>query len=124
MNAFPMVWDIAQTSSSIIVTMWIWMGIINGWKSPFVRELWYLCHYFCVPVMILSLLGEIATSDTVWERVWGIVLTILYCFIWFIHRNDNDDDDRWKRRRKKSLAKVKQIGGKLVVVPIPVPVRT
>lgn len=39
----------------------------------------------------------------------GFVVAIFY--------RKGDDDDRWKRRRKKALAKVKAIGGKLVVVP-------
>jgi len=29
------------------------------------------------------------------------------------------DDDRWKKRRKKAAAKVKEVAGKLVVVPVP-----
>ena len=42
--------------------------------------------------------------------------------LWFVWIKDVDDDDRWKKRRKKAAAKVKEMAGRLVVVPEPIPV--
>ncbi len=36
---------------------------------------------------------------------------------WWMVRNKKDDDDRWKRRRTKVTEAVRQVGGRLVVVP-------
>ena len=48
--------------------------------------------------------------------IWGSDM------LWYIFIRDIDDDDRWKKRRKKAAAKVKEMAGRLVVVPEPIPV--
>lgn len=49
--------------------------------------------------------------------VWGSDLA----WIWIVSRVFKDDD-RWKKRRKKAAAKVRELAGRLVVVPEPIPV--
>lgn len=49
------------------------------------------------------------------------LLTCLYLWIWYHHYKDRDDDDDWKRKKKELATKVKELAGKLVVVPAPAP---
>lgn len=44
------------------------------------------------------------------------VMAVVY---WVISRADDDDDDQWKRRRDRVAGAVRELGGKLVVVPEP-----
>lgn len=43
--------------------------------------------------------------------IWGVDL------MWLHFIKDLGDDDRWKKRRQKVTAKVKEVAGRLVVVP-------
>ena len=70
---------------------------------------------------------KMAISDVetfVLEGLGVYWLPIVWCsdLLWFIFIRDIDDDDRWKKRRKKAAAKVKEVAGRLVVVPELAPV--
>lgn len=86
-------------------------------------ELWWIVDHVCVPMQLLymlkDLLHQIRHQSWGWI-VWDVIVILMTFFVWIIIHNDKDKDDRWKKRRKKLAARVKQMGGKLVVVPIPV----
>ena len=86
------------------------------------------------PLWVLASLYYEIRPFTIWAAIPGLVIynlwdrdaasTAIWTFNWLIayfFHPGNDDDDRWKKRRKKVAAKVKEVGGKLIVVPIPAP---
>jgi hypothetical protein len=78
------------------------------------KELWWVEVHLAFPGMLGYWL---ITANSTWD--W-VTLAINF-WVWTDWYRHHDHDDRWKKRRKKALAKVKQVAGKLVVVPIPVP---
>ncbi len=65
------------------------------------------------------------SPDWVWEReaearrvrAIGVVVVMVWSFIWLRIWFDDVDDDWWKKKRKKAASKIKQMFGRLVVVP-------
>jgi membrane protein implicated in regulation of membrane protease activity len=49
------------------------------------------------------------------------ICLVVNSWVWWDWYRRHDGDDQWKKRRKKALAKIKQVAGKLVVVPVPSP---
>lgn len=49
--------------------------------------------------------------------VYYFVLHVAYWIAWYLHK----DDGRWKRRRKRAASAVKEVAGRLVVVPVLAP---
>jgi hypothetical protein len=77
------------------------------------KEMWWGMVYVAAPIANIGFWVEIDW----WDYVFGPINLLLWWDIW----KHDDHDDRWKKRRKKALAKVKQVAGRLVVVPIPHP---
>lgn len=90
---------------------------LMGKEGPFTSvrmELWWVEVHLAFPGM----LGYwFITADSTWD--W-LALAVNF-WVWTDWYRNHKDDDRWKKRRKKALSKVKQVAGKLVVVPIPAP---
>jgi len=123
-----------------------WVAIIlcisYSWTSPFIKHhpeskaatfaseirpfAWFLAAFVAVHG------GLVWTAQDVAEDGWsaaGLFMGAVLFFLWawlstvFYKEWKNSDDDRWKKRRKKLKAKVKEVGGKLVVEPEPEMVR-
>lgn len=96
------------------------VGLIKGNVKAFGKghglrqELWWVEVHIAFPILILVFL---VTADSFWDRI----STMVNVMIWLDWLINHDDDDVWKKRRKKAVAKVKEVAGKLVVVPEPVP---
>jgi hypothetical protein len=67
------------------------------------------------PISILNFLVNDSHHSLLY-RCW--IVLCQFVFEWWLWRIGKDDD-RWKKRRRKAAAKVKELGGKLVVVPVP-----
>lgn len=113
--------QIAGAVSGWLGFIYIWARILlgRGGVPAICKELFPIMHYWGWPMNSLWCL-----HDAIWEaegfmRGLNILFFFAYLGIWWIYRHDGDD--RWKKRRKKALAKVKQVGRKLVIVPIPQP---
>lgn len=81
-------------------------------------ELWWTTSFISAPIALLNGLWA-AIQDFAWYDPIALAFNVLAW--WFFIVKDNDKDDRWKKRRKKALARVKEVAGKLVVVPLPSP---
>lgn len=83
-------------------------------------ELWWTTAYVSGPIFLLSYLADMIRGDTI---LWldSILWPVNVLVWWFSIVKDEDRDDRWKKRRKKVAEKVKEVAGKLVVVPVPSP---
>lgn len=114
-----------HTGVEVIGSTFGWIGLLYVifrpivWSSALIKELFPLMHYVGWIFIAFTWLNRAAWRDTGWQQLLDLVFIIAYLYLWWIFRNDGDD--RWKKRRRKMLAKVKQVGRKLVVVPIPQP---
>lgn len=85
------------------------------------------CAALKKPAIVGSLLNASSCLFDPWDN-WGhsplvVAFRIFLAVAWLkiardIYRS-HDDDDYWKKKRKKLAAKVKQLAGRLVVVPVP-----
>lgn len=106
--------------SAWVGNIYIWSGWILGQKNPIKMELFPYMHRFGWPMCVAWCFhGAIWESTSWWHRPVNIFLALMYLGVWWIFKDDGDD--RWKKRRKKMLAKIKQVGRRLVIVPIPQP---
>lgn len=112
-----------------ITAGWVYTFYVWGWFFRWVsnnEKLWrfgnHLCSefrpfaLFAIPI---DLLFELDMRVTGWSPLWNVITILLHGLYFWLCLKDNKDD-RWKKRRKKAAEKVKQVGGKLVVVPVPV----
>jgi hypothetical protein len=61
----------------------------------------------------LNALGVVVFETNPWLKSLFLLANAYWAWVaWY------DRDDRWKRRRKRALAKVKEVAGRLVVVPV------
>ena len=120
MTALVAVVAIAIAASSIEYLFYI---IAKSWFARSTREiraeLWWMTAHITGPIFLLNHLSEVFRGE--WSWYDPIILTANTLYWWFAVVKDKDKDDRWKKRRKKALAKVKEVAGKLVVVPLPSP---
>lgn len=78
-----------------------------------------------LPARIHAELHPFAWPGMAYGVAWGAAThhryTFLSCgvglFCWWVSRNWPDDDDRWRRRRRRLLARVQQLGSRLVITP-------
>lgn len=68
-------------------------------------------------VFKMAITDPVFAEDALW--VLPIYWAIDLLWLWI---TKNFGDDRWKKRRKKAAAKVKEVAGRLVVVPELAPV--
>ncbi len=70
------------------------------------------------PLNLVSIVHEfIFGIDQWWGKAFGALIFLAWIQIWLRIWFDNVDDDWWKKKRKKAAAKIKQLAGRLVVVP-------
>lgn len=103
-------------------SFWLMMDILVWWKkSDAAREIKREIHPFVLyGAMPLKCLHD---GLTLYDTPATLTLIWLIDVIWFwLIKNDSDKDDRWKKRRKKAAARVKEVAGRLIVVPVPEPV--
>lgn len=79
------------------------------------------CKYGTAPMTEVSIFHDWMMGDSGWMRFFGVFLILFYGYIWWRIWHDDVDDDYWKKKRKKAAAKIKEVAGKLVVIPIPAP---
>lgn len=118
--------DFVLTCGALVYQMYVVLLFFSPTSEVSKRiraELWWVVDHVCVPMQLLYMLRELVREvrHHAWGWiVWDVLVILVTFFVWIIIHNDKDKDDRWKKRRKKLAARVKQMGGKLVVVPIPV----
>lgn len=124
----PQTWSAIEQAAFWFQVGWQWSFNLSGpfaWLLPdvvveaareFKRELRVL--YF--PAIGVEFVASFMVADghrlDGWELAHYGMAIGLY---WLIRMYDKDDDDRWKRRRDRAAGAVKEIGGRLVVVPQP-----
>lgn len=121
-NSLETFFNVVFFVAGIVTSVYVWGMCCRLWSSTFGRKLWVIGNHLCSEVRPLALFAipidtfhELMSYDPFWDT-----LTLVFNSIWFYLCLKDNKDDRWKRRKKKSLEKVKQLGGKLVVVPVPV----
>lgn len=73
-------------------------------------------HPFRWALAVLNFVGgTMAHGVSVGPGV-GLALALLWCWV---YRKDDDDDDRWKRRLDAATGYVREVAGRLTVVPEP-----
>lgn len=78
------------------------------------RELWWVEVHLAYPLMnVIWIIGI--------NHWWDVLTSLINIWLNYDWWKNHNHDDRWKKRRKKALSKVKQVAGKLVVVPVPTP---
>lgn len=101
----------------------IWTWTFVGWQLFGSRRDWFQ-YKFLVETKLLfkiTIVVKMASYDLQQGTKWIPFLWVLdLLWLWIIRQLD--DDDRWKKRRKKAAAKVKEVAGRLVVVPEVAPV--
>jgi hypothetical protein len=109
-------------------TVWTWVFIAwlftgkqrNGVLWDILQE---TKHFFLVLTVAKFFVHDPveAYPDAMWllPLLWACDLLWVY---WV--RRDLGGDDRWKKRRKKAAARVREVAGRLVIVPEAVPVST
>lgn len=112
-------WAIITLTASLefllYLTAKVWIpGASRGLRS----ELWWTTSFIAGPLHILSGLTH-AIQDFDWYDPLLLVSNVALWWIFVV--KDDDRDDRWKKRRKKATAKIKEVSGRLVVVPVPHP---
>ena len=107
----------------LVVSQFLQLTALAMVMVPRTSELYARLHpigkYAGFPYMVAINLYSAAHASHWWSHSLFVLFAIWWTWIWWQHRKP--PDDRWKKRRKKALAKIKQVGGKLVVVPIPQP---
>jgi len=112
--------DAIQLFAVLGATSWLIADLL-AWRSERMRAiravlrppyLWWFCPFLVVTNLREGLQGD--EFGPVVAAVWAVNWVIAYR-----SRHDDDDDDFWKKRRKKLAARVKELAGKLVVVPEP-----
>lgn len=94
--------------------IWAW----NQKVKHATREICLELRVFALVAIPIDAWNYIATThDNIWIRAWLLLVYTVYEILAV-----RDKDDRWKKRRKKLASKVKEVAGRLVVVPMPVPV--
>lgn len=107
----------------IFVTSWLWISWALGYG------IWQLTRAEWLREVLLETRPAFRAITVLKMAVWDVSTAIPDAVYWlpfywaadliwiFILSKDLGDDDRWKRRRKKAAAKVKEVAGRLVVVP-------
>ena len=112
----------------LAIVLWVAFGeyfiYINA-KSSFPAqsrglrsELWWTTAFISAPLCLLSWMTGMVVDFDWWDPII-LLINILIWWFWIV--KDKDRDDRWKKRRKKAMAAIKEVGGKLVIVPLPHP---
>jgi hypothetical protein len=89
----------------------------SGSKGPFANArtaMWWVEVHLAFPGMLLYWALTI-------DGLFDAICLVVNAWVWWDWCRNHDGDDRWKKRRKKAVAKVKQVAGRLIVVPIPAP---
>jgi hypothetical protein len=63
----------------------------------------------------IFVVGTMLNGQGYWEGI-ALALDLYWCWK---YRKDNDDDDRWKRRLDAATGYVREVAGRLTVVPEP-----
>lgn len=119
----------------VLGTFWWWLAFIStlmywsyvnlrlqfGSTTRHIRsEIHWITAWVFSPIMFVDNTWQAVHDDAVGRTLYAMFMPILILIWWFVIVKD-DTDDRWKKRRKKLASKVKQVAGKLVVVPVPQP---
>lgn len=95
-----------------------------NWYRALLPFTWVACLF--VGVRNLFVAGPVEVVDENFHMLFLVLLNaVLYsrfAFLWYGFWKESDDD-YWKKKRKRIAEKIKEVGGKLVVTPEPVPVR-
>lgn len=117
------------------VTLWLVMFLQRGhgphveadrpnWYRALLPFTWVACLF--VAARNLFVAGPVDVMDgasfLVFLDLLNAVLYTHFAFLWYKFWK-NSDDDFWKKKRERLSGKIKEVAGKLVVVPEPVPVR-
>lgn len=100
---------------------WSWTFRICAWRPEVRLKMRVICWelrpfaLFAIPVDAWNYIA--VTHDGILGRAFILIIYAAYMLMAILDKND-----RWKKRRKKLAAKIKEVAGRLVVVPIPVPI--
>ena len=100
------VWQLCSLAWSLGVRT----GAINAIRAELHPFRWVLCAmgYVLEPIAI--------SHSYEWWRHVAFVLGMWMCWS---ARHENDDDDRWKRRMDAATGYVREVAGRLTIVPEP-----
>lgn len=89
------------------------------------QKVWSAAKNVCLELRVIMFVAIPADawhylSETHNGWFWRSIALVIYAG--YLLAAILDKDDRWKKRRKKLLSKVKEVAGRLVVVPMPVPI--
>lgn len=108
--------------------IWCWSFLAWQWRGRNRESVLYHFLQETKQAFKVLLVLKIAITNSVYYIIdggWGMAfypIVMLCDLLWFLFIKDLGDDDRWKKRRKKAVAKVKEVAGRLVVVPELAPV--
>lgn len=109
-------------------TVWTWIYIAWVWTRRTKKNglLWNILQETKQAFIVLTIV-KIAFRDPVNllpDSAWLLPIIWLVDLVWIYWARKLGDDDRWKKRRKKAAARVREVAGRLVIVPEAVPVST
>lgn len=90
------------------------LALATGYKTDRIRSVYHELKPFYWPLVVLMYLPDLVHRELTFSTIWGVGWAIVG---WFAFRNV-DDDDRWRRRHRKLKSRIKQLGGRLTVVPV------
>ncbi len=108
--------------SAVLLTAWVvylvcGAALKSGFHQPWVNVCWYLSKWPALGGVIHVLTYSIIVEHRAPTPLeWACFLFALW--VWWKGRNDGDDSDV-KRLKRRATESVKDIGGRLVVVPEP-----
>lgn len=105
-------------------------GILNissypNWFRALLPFTWVACLVVAVFHGLISTPVELSEGGLPLLIAGDVLCALIYPYIahdWYL-RWKNTDDDYWKKKRERMSAKIREIAGKLVVVPKLAPVR-
>lgn len=108
-------WEIISSVCVWQFICYLWMKVFartNDRARAFCHETWWVTFHIAGPIALV----EWWSDGFGWTTIFDVANTIIWILMYW-----DDHDDRWKKRRKKSLSKVKEVAGKLIVIPLPHP---
>ena len=113
------IWDVFTTMCAIQFILYLWGKLWHpAGTRGFRSETWWITAHIVGPIDLLETV-RLQVLDPHWTGY--VFIPINVALWWFYIVKDKDRDDRWKKRRKKATAKIKEVAGRLVVVPLPNP---
>ncbi len=103
-------------SAASLVYIFSGIALTSGCKTSLINRAWCIAKWPALASVIWDP-AVIIFFDHQAPSTFQILVTAFNAWVWYLYR-DAGDDDEFKRLLERSTETVKDIGGRLVVVPV------